>query len=97
MVTTRNKNKKREAHIFSNRIDKAPPRSNSIIDTGAPTSTGGMDEPAHICDVLGVAQKFNPPRQTYLHGYCTAMHLQRERELPRIATPRRSVPAVAVA
>ncbi|CDF33830.1 unnamed protein product [Chondrus crispus] len=42
---------------------------NPIFDVGAPTSTGGLNQVTHICDVLGITLNVEPPRSEYMHGW----------------------------
>lgn len=44
---------------------------NPIIDTGAPTSTGGTEEAAKLCQILGIQLNLSPPRAIYQHGWGT--------------------------
>lgn len=53
------------------RLDKLHLEPNPTIDTGAPTSTGGMDEVTHLSDVLGLTLTLDPLREQYLHGWGT--------------------------
>lgn len=42
---------------------------NPILDTGAPTSTGGTKEASAMCQILGIDFELSPPRAVYEHGW----------------------------
>lgn len=42
---------------------------NPILDGGAQTSTGGIEEATALCDALDVLLVQEPPRDNYLHGW----------------------------
>lgn len=50
-------------------MEKLLPDPNPILDEGAPTSTGGIENAITICDVLGIHLTQDPPRDTYYHGW----------------------------
>lgn len=43
--------------------------TNPIIDTGAPTSTGGIEQATKLCQALGIEFQLSPPRTVYHHGW----------------------------
>ena len=45
------------------------PDPNPILDEGAPTSTGGIENAITLCDVLGIPFEIDPPRERYYHGW----------------------------
>lgn len=42
---------------------------NPILDEGAPTSTGGIEEATAIYDQLGIRLVLDPPRNLYVHSW----------------------------
>lgn len=50
-------------------LDRLLPDPNPILDEGAPTSTGGIENAATLCDILGIPLVLDPPRDNYLHGW----------------------------
>lgn len=41
---------------------------NPILDEGAPTSTGGIENAAKLCNMLAMNLNLKPPRSLYHHG-----------------------------
>lgn len=50
-------------------MEKLLPDPNPILDEGAPTSTGGIDNAIVLCDVLGITLSLDPPRERYYQGW----------------------------
>lgn len=50
-------------------MDTLLPDPNPILDEGAPTSTGGIENAATLCDILGIPLNLDPPRERYYHGW----------------------------
>ena len=48
---------------------KLLPDPNPILDEGAPTSTGGIENATILCDILGIPLSLEPPWERYYHGW----------------------------
>ena len=60
----------RKIVVFSvKRSDALLPDPNPILDEGAPTSTGGTENAATLCDILGTPLVLESPRDRYYHGW----------------------------
>lgn len=56
--------------VFSSKgLDELLSDPNPILDSGAPTSTGGINQATAICDALGIALALEPAREIYFHGW----------------------------
>lgn len=55
--------------IFDKRVRYAPLDPNQILDEGAQTSTGGIENAITLCDILSIPLELDPPREHYMHGW----------------------------
>lgn len=69
----RTRKKKEERFTFSRWRSTNPVKGlqrdiNPILDTGAPTSTGGTNNAMELAEMLGITFEVYPPSELYKHG-----------------------------